>query len=243
MEPNAATDAAAQAANAAAAAGQAAAAGPADGGNFIMNAFSAGGTPMYFIAIVGFLTLLLLFKRFITLRRLQIDKADFNEHIFGMVLRGDVRQAITYCDSKPAPLTNVLKAGLVQAMNRRPDEEVQVAMDAAVLRETPRVEGWTQFLAVYGNLATLLGLTGTILGMIKSFRGVSKAGAAEKAQLLSEGISDALHCTAFGLMVAMIAILGYGYFQTKIGQILNEVVESSMTMLNLVVANRDKIKD
>lgn len=226
-----------------AAANAAAATGPVDSGNFIVNAFNAGGSAMFVIAIIGILTVFLVLKRFVALRSLTVDKADFSEHIFGMVLRGDIRQAITYCDSKPAPLTNVLKAGLVQVMNRRPDEEVQVAMDAAVLRETPRVEGWTTFLAVFGNLATLVGLTGTILGMIKSFRGVAKAGAAEKAQLLSEGIAEALHCTAFGLMVAIVAILTYGYFQTRVGQILNEVVESSMSMLNLVVANRDKIKD
>jgi biopolymer transport protein ExbB/TolQ len=160
-----------------------------------------------------------------------------------MILRGDLRQAVTYCDSKPAPLTNTLKAGLVQVMNGRADEEVQVAMDAAVLRETPRLEGWTSFLAVFGNLATLAGLVGTIFGMITSFEGVSKAGAAEKAMLLSRGISEALHCTAMGLMVALIAILFYGYFQVRIGRLINDMQESSMSLMNLVVANRDKMKD
>ena len=215
----------------------------ADHSNFIVHAFQAGGFPMYIIAVFGILTVVLILERMFTLRALTVDKADFNEHLFGMILRGDVRQAITYCDSKPAPLTNTLKAGLVQVMNHRADEEVQVAMDASVLRETPRVEGMSGFLAVFGNVATLIGLVGTILGMIKSFQGVSKAGAAEKAQLLSEGISEALHCTAFGLIIAIIAILGYGYFQLRIGRLLNDVVESSMSLMNLVVANRDKIKD
>lgn len=211
--------------------------------NFIVHAFQAGGLAMYVIAAIGVLTIMLIIDRFFALRSLTVDKSDFNEHLFGMVLRGDIRQAITFCDSKPTPLTATLKSGLVQVMNHRPDEEVQVAMDAAVLRETPKIEGWASFLAVFGNLATLVGLTGTILGMIKSFRGVSQAGAAEKAQLLSEGISEALHCTAFGLMVAIIAILAYGYFQVRIGRIVNDVVESSMSLMNLVVANRDKMKE
>jgi biopolymer transport protein ExbB len=211
--------------------------------NFIVHAFTAGGPAMLVIAAIGILTLLLVLERFVVLRSLKVDKADFNEHLFGMVLRGDIRQAITYCDSKPTPLTSTLKAGLVQVMNHRPDEEVQVAMDAAVLRDTPLVEGWSSFLAVFGNLATLVGLTGTILGMIESFQGVSKAGAAEKAQMLSEGISKALHCTAFGLMVAIGAIFFYGYFQVQIGRLLNDVVESSMSLMNLVVANRDKMKE
>jgi biopolymer transport protein ExbB len=228
MEPSAVTDAAQQAAA---------------HSNFIVNAFLVGGTAMYVIAAVGILTTILVLERFLTLRMLTVDKADFNEHLFGMVLRGDIRQAITYCDSKPSPLTNTLKSGLVQVMNHRPDEEVQVAMDATVLRETPRVEGWTSFLAVFGNVATLIGLTGTIIGMIKSFQGVAAAGAAEKAQMLSKGISEALHCTLFGLIVAIFAILTFGYFQVRIGRILNDVVESSMSMMNLVVANRDKMKE
>ena len=211
--------------------------------NYLVYAFDKGGPAMFIIAAIGILTVILILERFITLRAITVDKADFNEHLFGMILRGDIRQAITYCDSKPTPLTSTLKAGLVQVMNHRPDEEVQVAMDAAVLRDTPRVEGWSSFLAVFGNLATLVGLMGTIMGMIKSFRGVSQAGAAEKAQLLSTGISEALHCTAFGLVVAIIAIFFYGYFQVRISRILNDVVESSMSMMNLVVANRDKVKE
>lgn len=215
----------------------------ADNSNFIVHAFKVGGPAMYVIAAIGILTVILIVERFVTLRALTVNKADFNEHLFGMILRGDIRQAITYCDSKPTPLTTTLKAGLVQVMNHRPDEEVQVAMDASVLRESPRVEGWSSFLAVFGNVATLIGLVGTISGMIKSFQGVAQAGAAEKAALLSEGISEALHCTAFGLIVAILAITMYGYFQLRISRILNDVVESSMSMMNLVVANRDKVKE
>ena len=210
--------------------------------NFILRAFEEGGTAMYFIAIVGVLTAIVIARQVMTMKDAGVDKKDFNEHLFGMILRGDIQQSISYCDSKPSPLTNTLKAGLVQVMNKRPDEEVQVAMDAAVLRETPRVEGWVSFLAVFGNLATLIGLTGTIIGMIKSFRGVSKADDAQKAVLLSEGISEALNCTAFGLMVAVIAIAGYGYFMYRINHMVNDMTESSMSLMNLVASNRDKIK-
>jgi biopolymer transport protein ExbB len=215
----------------------------ADNSNFIVHAFKVGGPAMYVIAAVGFLTIILILERFVTLRSLTVNKADFNEHLFGMVLRGDIRQAITYCDTKPTPLTTTLKAGLVQVMNHRPDEEVQVAMDATVLRETPKVEGWASFLAVFGNVATLIGLVGTISGMISSFAAIAAQTGAQKAEGLSRGISEALHCTAFGLIVAILAIIFYGYFQLRISRILNDVVESSMSLMNLVVANRDKIKE
>lgn len=210
--------------------------------NFILHAFEAGGPVMFVILGLLILTLIVVIKQLLIMKDAGVDKADFNEHVFGMILRGDIQQAISYCDSRQSPLTNTLKAGLVQVLNKRPDEEVQVAMDASVLRETPKVEGWVSFLAVFGNLATLLGLTGTIVGMIQSFTGVTKADDAKKAELLSKGISEALNCTAFGLVVAIIAILSYGYFQFRVGHVINDMVESSMSMLNLVSSNRDKIK-
>lgn len=210
---------------------------------FLLRAFQEGGPVMIIIALIFILTVMLVVERLISLRNLTIDRKDFADNIFGMIMRGDLRQAIAFCDSRPAPLTNTVKAGLVQAMNKRPDEEIQVAMDAATLRETPRLEGWTSFLAVTGNVAVLAGLMGTIIGMITSFRAVSAADPAEKAQRLSEGISHALNCTAFGLLVAIISIVFYGYFQLRIQRAENEVMEASMSVLNLVVANRDKLKD
>lgn len=211
--------------------------------NMIIKAFQDGGMSMYFILAVGLATAGLIIERFFALGKLAIDKDDFNEKLFGMILRGDVRQAITFCDSRPVPLTNVLKAGLIQVLNKRPDEEVQVAMDSAVLRETPRLEGWTAILAVFANVATLIGLLGTIIGLITSFGGVGAADPAKKAEMLSKGIAEALNNTAFGLLVAIPALIFFGFFQVQIGNRINDMVESSMNLMNLVVSNRDKIKE
>lgn len=213
------------------------------GMNFIQKAFHDGGPVMYVILFIGIITLLLIIERFIKLKEMSINKKEFMDNIAASVLRGDLRQAIAACDAKPAPLTATIKAGLVQVLNRRPDEEVQVAMDASVLRETPKLEGWSSFLAVNGNIAVLAGLLGTILGMIKSFSAVAAADPAEKAIKLSEGISHALNATGFGLLVAIVAIVAYGYFQLRIQRAENELHESSMTLLNLVVSNRDKMKE
>lgn len=205
--------------------------------------FCEGGTVMYFIAGVGFLVLMLIIERAFRLKKMSVDKDALSENLFGMILRGDIQQAIAYCDSSPSPITNTLKAGLVQVLNQRPDEEIQVAMDASVLRETPKIEGWTSFLAVFGNVSVLVGLLGTIIGLIKSFGGVGEADAAQKATILSEGISEALNCTAFGLLVAIIAILGYAVFQILIGRAITEMTESSMNLMNVVVSNREKITE
>ncbi len=211
--------------------------------NPIVRAFNEGGSVMYVIAFIGVLTAILIIERFMTLKALRVDKKEFTDQVFRMIIGGDVRQAISFFDSRPTPLSNTVKAGLVTAMNKRPDEEIQVAMDASVMRETPRLEGWTSFLAVFGNIAVLAGLLGTIFGMIGSFRAVATADPATKATLLSEGIAHALNCTGFGLTVSIIAIVAYGLFQHMIQKAENEMIETSMSLLNLVTANRDKIKD
>ncbi len=216
---------------------------PAENMNPILRAFSEGGFVMYVILVIGAVALALIISRFMALKSLRIDKKEFSDQVFRMILGGDLRQAISYCDSKQAPLSNTVKSGLVQVMNKRPDEEVQVAMDAAVLREMPKLEGLTSFLAVLGNIAVLAGLLGTILGMIGSFRAVSTADPATKAQLLSEGIAHALNCTGFGLIVAILSILVYGLFQHMIQKSENEMLETSMTLMNLVASNRDKLRD
>jgi len=211
--------------------------------NSIVRAFAEGGFVMYVILVIGVLVSILVIERFMALKLLRVDKKEFTDQIFKMIINGDLRQAISFCDAKSTPLTNTVKSGLVQVMNKRPDEEVQVAMDASVLREMPRLEGFTSFLAVFGNLAVLAGLLGTIIGMIGSFRAVSSADPATKAQMLSEGISHALNCTGFGLTIAIVSILFYGLFQHMIQKSENELLETSMSFMNLAASNRDKLKD
>ena len=181
--------------------------------NFIAKAFCEGGTAMYFIAIVGFLVVALILERMVSLQKLTIDKSSVSKNIFSMIMQGQIQQAMALCDATPTPLTNTMKAGLVQVFNRRPDEEVQVAMDASVLRETPRLEGWTSFLAVFGNVSVLIGLLGTIIGLIKSFSGVAEADAATKAAHLSKGISEALNCTALDYWFPLLPLRLMDFFK------------------------------
>lgn len=211
--------------------------------NFIHEAFLTGGMMMYVIAAIGILAVILILERTIKLKELTLDKKEFSDHVYRLIISGDIRQAVSYCDARPAPLSNTVKAGLLQALNKRPDEEIQVAMDASVLREMPRVEGWVSFLAVFGNISVLVGLLGTIIGMIGSFRGVAQADPATRAMELSKGISHALNCTAFGLFVALVSIISYGLFQHRIQKTENEMIETSMTLMNLVASNREKMKD
>ena len=115
-------------------------------------------------------------------------------------------------------------------------------MDASAIKETQKVVGYTQFLAVFGNVSVLTGLLGTIIGLLVSFGGVAEADAATKTAALARGISEALNCTAFGLLVAIISIVFYGIFQIRISNTLSDLQETSMNLMNLVASNRDKLK-
>ena len=211
--------------------------------NFISRAFCEGGFVMYLIAFVGIMVLFLIFERLVAFQKYNVSKDKLTKNVFRMILQGDVRQAVAFCDNQVTPLTNTIKQGLVQVLNKRPDEEVQVAMDASVVKWTQKIEGYTQFLAIFGNVSVLTGLLGTIIGMLVSFGGVAEADAATKTAALARGIAEALNCTAFGLLVAIIAIVFYGLFQIRISHFISDLQETSMNLLNLVASNRDKMKE
>jgi biopolymer transport protein ExbB/TolQ len=135
-------------------------------------------------------------------------------------------------------MAKILQAGLMKATES--DELVQAAMDEAALREIPKIEKRIGFLAVVGNAAVLMGLLGTIFGLIRAFGAVADADAASKATELAKGISEAMYNTAFGLAVAITSALSFAIFQAKAQQLIDDINESVVTVLNLVVANRDK---
>jgi biopolymer transport protein ExbB/TolQ len=93
-----------------------------------------------------------------------------------------------------------------------------------------------------GNVATLLGLLGTIVGLIGAFGAVGNASPADKATILANSISEAMNCTAFGLLTAIPALVAYSVLQGKSQQMLDEINETSVSVLNLIVANREKMK-
>jgi biopolymer transport protein ExbB len=122
------------------------------------------------------------------------------------------------------------------------DEEVQSAMDEASLREMPLISKRTPYLAMLANMATLFGLFGTIIGMIKSFAGAANADPSTKSSLLAEGISEAMNCTAWGIGVALIALGGYAFLNGKTQQLTDDINEVTVQIVNLVTAHRQAMK-
>jgi len=170
-----------------------------------------------------------------------IDKEAFLRGLKKHIYTGDLDKAISYTASqKKTPLTSVIKAGLINVPKGEGD--VQAAMDEATLRESPRIERRTGYLAMLGNVATLLGLFGTIVGLIHAFGAVANANPADKATILSLSISEAMNCTAFGLATAIPALVAFSVLQGRTQQMVDEINETSVAVLNLIVAHKDKMR-
>jgi biopolymer transport protein ExbB/TolQ len=204
--------------------------------------FEAGGWMMKPIAGALLFAVVIIADRIVALYfQLWTSKEAFLKGLREHIYRGDLDRAISYCASqKKTPLVSVVKAGLINVPKGEAD--VQAAMDEATLRESPRIEKRTGYLAMIGNVATLLGLLGTIIGLIGAFAAVSGANASDKATLLSNSISEAMNCTAFGLLVAIPALVAYSVLQGRSQHMLDDINESSVSVLNLIIANRDKMK-
>jgi biopolymer transport protein ExbB/TolQ len=204
--------------------------------------YHEGGWMMHPILVSLVFVLGLVIDRVIALYfRANLDKDAFLRGLKKHIYAGDLDKAISYTASqKKTPLTAVIKAGLINVPKGEAD--VQAAMDEATLRESPKIEARTGYLAMIGNVATLLGLLGTIVGLIGAFGAVANANPADKATILANSISEAMNCTAFGLLTAIPALVAYSILQGRTQHMLDDINESSVAVLNLIVANKDKMK-
>jgi len=203
--------------------------------------FKEGGWGMWPILFWSVCVFGIIIERALYLSAARITKDAFLSTMVKCILAGDVQSAVKKCAATPAPMAKIVQAGLLRT--NRPDEEVQTAMDEAALRELPKLSARTGFLALLANLAMLSGLLGTVSGLISSFGAVSgeSVDPSQKARILAEGISEAMNCTAFGLIVAITALIGFAILNGLTQQIEDDINEATVRVLNLVVANRQKV--
>ncbi len=168
---------------------------------------------MYAILFWLIIAIGVIVERAIYLYKSSINKDVFLATMQKCILAGDIGRAIKLCSAANAPLARIVKAGLMKV--NRPDAEVQAAMDEAALRELPKIEARTPYLALLANLAMLSGLLGTVIGLIIAFGAVANADAARRRCCSPQGISEAMNCTAFGLLSAIIALIGFAVAQRQ----------------------------
>jgi biopolymer transport protein ExbB len=206
----------------------------------LADAFHDGDWGMWPILAIMMLIIAISLERAVFLRKAVIDKEKLQALLRSQISAGNIQGAIKVCSGNSTPLTRILQAGLMRA--NRSDAEIQAAMDEAALRELPEVEKRTGYLAMLSNLATLTGLLGTISGLIKSFAGVAGVDPSQKATMLSKGISEAMHCTAFGLLAGIVGLAAYAWLNGKTQGILDDVAEAKKNVANLLMSAKAALR-
>jgi biopolymer transport protein ExbB len=204
----------------------------------IIEALHKGGVANYLIALTMVFAIAFMFERFMKLfQKYDINGNSFMFEVQKHILANDLDGAIRVCNgAKEAALPKVIKAGLMRAS--RSEEQIQNAIDSASLEVIPLLEKNLPYLALIANVATLFGLLGTISGLIKSFAAIAGAEAAQRQAILSEGISEAMYATAFGLIIAIAAMVAHSVLSSKAQKIISQIDEHSVKLLDLLSARK-----
>lgn len=192
---------------------------------------------MWAILITGVLSLSIIIERVIYLNMRKSFKSDlFTKNILDYVARDDIAAAANLCKKgSRMSLARVIRASLDEAGNGA--ERIKNAVDESMLKVVPDLEKRTGYLAVIGNVSTLLGLLGTVYGLIMSFAAVGRPGidAAQKSELLASGIATAMNATFTGLSIAIASIVIFAILKAMTKKIIDELDEYSLRVVNALV--------
>jgi biopolymer transport protein ExbB len=202
----------------------------------IVGFFVTGGPFMYPILIVFAVGAAIAVERYVTLTMVTAK----NQSVWGRVqpalMKGDFETAREMTGEDDSTISQLLGMGLAQQGAVRRREDIEIAMEESMMEIIPQLEKRTPYVALASSIATLLGLLGTIMGLIQAFTAVANANPAEKADLLSASISVAMNTTAFGLMVAIPLLITNTVLTAKTGQIVDSLEMASVKALNVISA-------
>jgi len=199
-----------------------------------------GGPIMWPILLCSVMAFAIVIERLIMLKKEQIDTKSFMEQISKTIKRNKIMEAIDLCDRTGGPIASILKAGILK--HDRPRTEVREAIEDASIHEVPRLERNLPVLATIGHVAPLLGLLGTVTGMVAAFQVIqSKASALNPVNPgdLAGGIWEALLTTVFGLCVAIPTYVAYNYLVSRVDGFVLDMERSATDLLNLLSEKRE----
>lgn len=161
------------------------------------------------------------------------DLDGFFKEVSSLVMTGKIQDAVKICEQYPTkPLAKVVKTALVRS--HLPETVIEDGLHIAVSDATQAIQRRTSFLATIANVATLLGLMGTILGLINSFEAVGHAEAQQKSALLSAGIATAMNATMLGLGVAIPCMIAFSFLMNRSNQLISQIEDASVRSLDIL---------
>jgi biopolymer transport protein ExbB len=199
----------------------------------IVGFFSTGGLFMYPILLVFAVGVAIAVERYITLTMVTNKNQAVWEKVQPLLTNGEFDEARDMTSNDEATISQVLNMGLSLQGAVRRREDIEIAMEESMMDIVPRLEKRTPYVALASSIATLLGLLGTIMGLIQAFTAVANANPAEKADLLSASISVAMNTTAFGLMVAIPLLVVHAVLTSKTGDIVDSLEMATVKALNV----------
>ncbi len=189
-----------------------------------------GGPVMWIIAFFAIIALAIVLERWFHLHRAQIRVEELMTGLINVLRRGSLVEAVSLCDETPGPVAHVLRSVILR--KEQSDTDLKQAAEDAALDEIPRLERHMNIIATIGYVAPLLGLLGTVLGMIDAFQEIQQAkGGFVNAVNLSASIWQALLCTAAGLCVAIPCNIAYNYLVSRIQAIVLDVEKASSEII------------
>ena len=209
----------------------------------VVSFFSTGGLFMYPILLVFAIGVAIAVERFVTLTLVTSENQTVWDKIQPLLLEGEFEQARKMTDENRSTISKVLSMGLARQGAVRRREDIEIAMEESMMEIIPQLEKRTPYVALASNVATLLGLLGTIMGLISAFTAVANANPAEKADLLSASISVAMNTTAFGLMVAIPLLVTHVVLTSKTGQIVDSLEMASVKTLNVLSSKAKRLAE
>lgn len=199
-----------------------------------------GGPVMWPLSICSILAVAIIVERIINLRPSKVLPQDEIEHLGSLIDGGLLVQAEEYCERRPGPLTNIVAAAL--EARRESAEGIRQVVEDQGRQEVPRLQKYLGVLGTVASVSPLLGLLGTVLGMIEVFRVVSTQGIGQ-AQSLAGGISQAMITTASGLTIAIPALVAYNVFSDKANALILEMERLALTFIKQIVRQRARVAD
>lgn len=202
--------------------------------NSVISFFQNGGPFMYPIALVLVIGLALAIERWVFLTVAKGTNRRTFDRMLPLLRKKDYGGVIELARSSKAPIGRIVASGVARMQQTPRRDEIEYAMEEGVMEAVPRLEKRTPYLATLANIATLLGLLGTIMGLIAAFTAVANAEPSEKAALLSQSISVAMNTTAFGLMSAIPLLLLHATLQNKTTEIVDSLEMAGVKCLNIM---------